>query len=82
MAQYTVKHACGHDAHTAMTLGVADILASRAILVLAHGAHKAAIVAAAIEGPETPDVPASWLQRHDNVTWLLDRESASALSRG
>lgn len=64
-----------------MTLGVADILASRRILVLAHGAHKAEVVAAAIEGAPTAALPASWLQRHEGVTWMLDEEAAGRLAR-
>ncbi len=63
-----------------MTLGVPDILASRAILVLAHGARKAAIVRAAIEESPSATVPASWLQSHENVTWLLDEAAASQLA--
>jgi len=65
-----------------MTLGIADLLASRRVLILASGAHKASIVQRAIEGPQTPDVPASWLQMHGDVTWLLDEAAASKLSRG
>lgn len=63
-----------------MTLGIADILASAAILVLAQGAAKADIVRAAIEGPQAADVPASWLQRHDYTTWLLDDAAAARLT--
>jgi glucosamine-6-phosphate deaminase len=63
-----------------MTLGIADLLESRAILVLASGAHKAAIVARAIDGTEGADVPASWLQSHGNVAWLIDKEAASELT--
>lgn len=63
-----------------MTLGVADILDARAILTLASGKGKAAIVAAAIDGPMTAGVPASWLQAHGDVTWLLDDGAASRLA--
>ena len=63
-----------------VTLGVADILGSHAILVLAQGEAKAAIVSRAIDGPQTADVPASWLQAHDDVTWLLDEAAASRLT--
>ncbi|HZP57313.1 MAG TPA: glucosamine-6-phosphate deaminase [Dehalococcoidia bacterium] len=65
----------------AMTLGIADLLEARALLVLAHGASKAAIVRAAIEGPQTAEVPASWLRDHDDVLWLLDEAAASGLTR-
>lgn len=63
-----------------MTLGVDDILAARAILVLAHGERKAAIVHAAIEHAPSTNVPASWLQTHADVTWLLDEAAASQLA--
>jgi len=63
-----------------MTLGVDDILAARAILVLAHGARKATIVRAAIEDAPSAEVPASWLQTHAAVTWLLDEAAASQLA--
>jgi glucosamine-6-phosphate deaminase len=62
-----------------MTLGVADLLEAPSILVLAAGAHKAGIVNRAVTGAVTPDVPASWLQQHDAVTWLLDAPAAAAL---
>jgi glucosamine-6-phosphate deaminase len=64
-----------------MTLGVADLLEARAVLVLAQGEHKAAIVRAAIEGEQTAAVPASWLQPHLNITWLLDESAASSLKQ-
>ena len=62
-----------------MTLGVADLLAARRIVVTATGAHKAAIVRRAIEEPPSREVPASWLQLHDDCTWLLDAPSAAEL---
>jgi glucosamine-6-phosphate deaminase len=64
---------------TGMTLGVADLLESKRILVLAQGDAKAAIVRAAIHGPEDAAVPATWLHRHPDVTWLLDDAAASQL---
>jgi glucosamine-6-phosphate deaminase len=36
-------------------------------------------VARAIEGPITPDVPASALQTHPNVLVMLDRAAAASL---
>lgn len=64
----------------AITMGIGTILAARRILVLAFGAHKAAIVRAVLEGPITPDVPASFLRDHDDVTFLLDREAVAMSS--
>jgi glucosamine-6-phosphate deaminase len=60
-----------------MTLGIADLLESRAIVVLAQGAPKAAVVRRAIEGPATADVPASWLRSHADVVWLVDAVAGS-----
>jgi len=64
-----------------MTLGVADLLEARALLVLAAGDHKAVIVRRALEEEMTAEVPASWLQDHPDATWLLDQAAASALRR-
>jgi glucosamine-6-phosphate deaminase len=64
----------------AITMGVGTILEARHITLLALGAHKADIVARALEGPVNDEVAASFLQVHDGVTVLLDREAASLLS--
>ncbi|HLH27345.1 MAG TPA: glucosamine-6-phosphate deaminase, partial [Acidimicrobiales bacterium] len=64
----------------ALTMGVATILAARSILVLATGAHKAEVVAAALTGPMTASVPASLLQSvAPKVIWILDEAAARAL---
>jgi glucosamine-6-phosphate deaminase len=66
----------------AFTMGVATILAARSILILATGAHKAEVVAAALDGPMTAAVPASLLQSvAPKVTWILDEAAARALLR-
>jgi len=62
-----------------LTLGIGDLLAARAILLLASGADKADVVARAIEGPVTEGLPASALQQHPNATVLLDSEAAAEL---
>jgi glucosamine-6-phosphate deaminase len=62
-----------------LTLGVADLLAARRVLLLAFGRTKAGVVARALERPMTEELPASALQRHPQATVLLDREAASAL---
>lgn len=63
----------------AMTLGVADLLEAKRILVLAQGEPKAEIVRRAVEDPPSADVPASWMQAHGGVMWLLDEAAASHL---
>lgn len=62
-----------------MTLGIADLLESRALLVLASGEAKAAIVRRALREPAGADVPASWLREHPHCTWLIDAAAASQL---
>lgn len=64
-----------------LTLGIAGIIAARRVLLLATGENKAGIVARALEGPVTPEVPASALQRHARLTVVLDRAAAGRLRR-
>ncbi|OLV18248.1 glucosamine-6-phosphate deaminase [Deinococcus marmoris] len=47
----------------AITAGMDVILAARQALLLVSGAHKRDILHTALEGPQTPDVPASLLRR-------------------
>ena len=58
----------------AITAGMDVILAARETLLLVSGAHKRAILGAALDGPETPDVPASFLRR-TALTVLADRDA-------
>lgn len=65
----------------AITMGIADIMRAKAVVVLATGAHKAQAIADMIEGPVTNKVPASILQTHPNVTVIIDQLAASKLQR-
>ena len=65
----------------AITMGIGTILQARQILLLAWGESKAPILRAAIEGPETDAVPASFLQRHPDCGCYIDQAAASELSR-
>ena len=51
------------------------------IVLLAWGNNKAKIVKEAIEGEITSEVPATYLQEHDNTTFILDTEASSELTR-
>lgn len=64
----------------AISMSVQQIMKSRAILCSVPDTRKADAVQAAVEGPVTPDVPASILQQHPNCTLLLDPPAASKLS--
>ena len=63
----------------AYTMGIGTIMKARKILLVVNGAAKAEIVRDVLQGPVVPQVPASVLQLHPNVTVVLDKEAAAAL---
>ncbi len=63
----------------AITMGIKTIMQARKIVLLASGKEKAKILVKALEGPITPDVPASILQLHPNCTIIIDEAAASLL---
>ncbi len=65
----------------ALTMGIATILDARRVILLAFGEHKAEIVRHAFEGEPHSDVPASFLQQHENALVILDPEAAAHLTR-
>lgn len=64
---------------SAFTMGLANIMAAKKILILANGANKAKAVAAMAYGDVTENVPASILQKHPNCTLIVDEAAASLL---
>jgi glucosamine-6-phosphate deaminase len=66
---------------SALSMGIATILAAKRIVLMATGRSKARAVRAMAEGRITPRVPASILQVHPAAEIWLDRAAASALSR-
>jgi len=65
----------------AITMGVATILDAREIAILATGEHKASIVRRAVEGEINLEVAATFLQRHANTTFFVDRAAGADLTR-
>ncbi len=65
----------------ALTMGIGTILEAKRVLVLASGEAKAAIVREMVKGVPGVGVPATALQRHPQVTVLLDKSAAALLSR-
>ena len=63
----------------AYTMGIRTIMQAKKILVVVSGEGKADIVSRAVVGPVTPEVPASILQMHPDVTVVCD-EAALSLS--
>jgi glucosamine-6-phosphate deaminase len=47
--------------------------------LLATGPKKADCLAAAFEGPFSPDNPASLLQDHADITFIVDKDAASKI---
>ncbi len=66
---------------TAITIGVKKIMEAKRVILMAWGESKASIVKTSVEGQVTNQVPASFLQEHNNATYVLDKEAASKLSR-
>lgn len=86
--QSTINSTMGYHNLTAeeaptqmLTMGLADIMEAKHILVASSGERKAAAVKAALEGPIHEDCPASILRTHPNVTFIMDDAAASLLDK-
>lgn len=66
---------------TAITLGVKKIMEAKRVILLAWGEGKSNIIKSSVEGPVTNLVPASFLQEHNNTTFILDKAASSKLTR-
>ena len=64
----------------AITMSIRQILKAREILCVVPDARKAAAVQACLQGPVTPQSPASILRTHPRATIYLDRGSAALVS--
>lgn len=65
----------------ALTMGIKQIMSAKKIVLIATGPKKAEAVKNMIEGPVTPQVPASILQEHNDVIIFLDEDAASLLKK-
>ena len=72
-----LRNSTSHD--RAITMGIKEIMESRKAILLASGSPKAQALAAAVKGPTTGAVPASFLQRHGNAFIFADAEAAALL---
>ena len=64
---------------TAITLGIGTILEAKRIILLATGNSKATAIHRALRGGPDISHPASLLQTHDDVTFVIDESAASLL---
>lgn len=65
----------------AITTGLKTISSAQKIILLAFGEDKAQAIKDTVEGEITEKVPASILQKHNDVTLILDIASASKLKK-
>ena len=65
----------------AITMGIGTICEAARIVLMATGQAKSSAIQAAIEGPRDLSNPASLLQGHSDLTFVLDQAAASKLSR-
>ncbi len=64
-----------------ITMGLADIMEAKHILVASSGIRKAQAVKDTLEGPIEEGCPASILRNHKNVTFIMDEAAASLLTK-
>ena len=63
----------------ALTMGIANIINAKRILIVANGKNKAQAVYNMVKGPVDTSCPASILQNHPDVTVIVDKDAASLL---
>jgi glucosamine-6-phosphate deaminase len=66
--------------HQALTMGVGTIMEARKVVIMAFGEHKAPIVKRAVEEDISEVVTASFLQKHNDTTFILDHAAAGHLT--
>lgn len=74
------RYGAGRTPTRGITLGMDRLLAADELWLLVTGAHKADVLARALEGPETPDLPASFLRRHPRLVVFADTPAAAGVS--
>ena len=66
---------------TAVTMGVGTIMKAKRIILLSWGDNKVEVTKEMIEGEITGELPASYLQDHENVTVVTDPAAAAQITR-
>lgn len=65
----------------AITMGLKTIFSAKKIILLASGKEKAEAVKKALKAPISPQIPASILRQHPNITFILDRAAAAKIRK-
>ena len=63
-----------HVPRQAVTMGMISIMQAKKIVLIANGKHKKDILHRAFYGPITPEIPASILQLHPDLTVIFSEE--------
>ncbi|MDT2809821.1 glucosamine-6-phosphate deaminase [Enterococcus asini] len=63
----------------AISMGIASIMKGKQIILMAFGEDKAEAIYGMVKGPVTNHVPASALQKHDDVIVIVDDAAAAKL---
>ena len=66
---------------SAIALGITTMMSAKKIYLMGWGEDKAQVVKNIVEDPMNPACPASFLQRHGNISFYVDDNSASLLTR-
>jgi glucosamine-6-phosphate deaminase len=62
-------------------MGISNILKAKKIILMAWGSAKASVIKKSLEQDDSEQVPASLLQNHDDVTFVVDQSAAAELTR-
>ena len=65
----------------ALTIGISTMLSAKRIILMAWGEDKAGVVRQIAEGIPTTACPASLLQQHENISFVVDQNAAAQLTR-
>lgn len=65
----------------AIALGISTMMSAKKIYLIGWGEDKAEVVKKIVEDKMDPSCPASFLQRHSNISFYVDENSASLLTR-
>ena len=66
--------------YKAITMGISTIMKAKRIILLAWGHKKAKVIQRSIEQEIESNYPATFLQNHDNCTFIIDSEASAELT--
>ena len=66
---------------SAITIGIGTMMSAKRMILMAWGESKAEVTRKVVEDVKDPSCPASFLQKHDNISFYADEIAASQLTR-